>query len=478
MKKNFIILIAVFVFFGCDEYLDEVPDNRQTVTTLKDVSELLVSAYSEATYNFTDGLTDNNVAIPGNTQLDEWTENFQYKQVRASDQQDTPAYLWNNNYQAISHSNQALVALESIDDSDTAYKNALRGEALITRAYNHFLLANVFCLHYNEANKNTLGIPYITAPETSLDVDYERGTLEETYNLIEQDLLEGLPLISNEYYVGTGKYHFNINASLAFASRFYLYKGEYQKCIDFSDELLGTGVIGTTYVRDMDDVFTGNSSAQIANRFIDVTLPSNLLVVRKLGVAVTRYNRGYQPDVNVFGEIYGANVQGESATSDFRNLRYGFGSGASAPPKYTELFEFTTATTGFGYFIMPELRSEEVIINRMEAYIRLSRLEDALNDYNVFATLRFAGGGQLVLSDITTYFGGTDQEAMLDFVVSERRKEFLREGLRWYDIKRFDLEVEHIDVLGEQFNLTAQDLKKAVQIPLNASSNGIEENPR
>ncbi|MDD7888204.1 RagB/SusD family nutrient uptake outer membrane protein [Flavivirga sp. 57AJ16] len=474
MKKNLIIIIALVSFFGCDDYLDVVPDNRQTVTTLDDVSELLVSAYSEATYNFVEWKTDNVTAIPDNDQFDWMTENYQFTPVVSEEGQDTPTYFWDNNYQAIAHANQALEGLDGIDGGDVGYRNALRGEALMTRAYHHFMLANVFCQHYNDANKEGLGVPYITAPETSLKVEYERGTLEQTYEMIEKDMLEALPLISDAYYEGTGKYHFTKTAANAFASRFYLFKGDYQKCIDYSDKVLGNGVINTTYVRDMDEVFTGTSSTQIADQFNEINSPYNIFVVRKESFS-NRYYRGYRMNTNIFSNVVRANIQ---QSADQRDLLYSYGTQARQQPKYNELFEFTTSTTGFGYIIMTQIRGEEVVLNRMESYVRLNRLDDALNDYNVFATLRYDTGGQLTLPQIVAGFGGTEQEAMLDFVLLERRKEFLAEGLRWFDIKRLSIEVRHVDVNGDEFVLGEEDLRKAVQIPETATTNGIEANPR
>lgn len=67
---------------------------------------------------------------------------------------------------------------------------------------------------------------------------------------------------------------------------------------------------------------------------------------------------------------------------------------------------------------------------------------------------------------------------MLEFILSERRKEFLNESLRWYDIKRHNIEVTHVDVNGDTYVLEAEDLKKAIQIPQKATVNGIEANPR
>ena len=199
MKKIFILFLGLTIFFGCDSYLDEVPDNRQDVKSLEDVEELLVSAYSDAIYNYVEWKSDNATFIIQNTQYPWMTENFSYQPVVSEEDQDTPSYLWEKNYQSIAHANQALEELSNIEEGDVDYKNSLMAEGLITRAYNHFMLASVFCLDY-QTNKSALGIPYITAPETQLEVVYERGTLEETYNLIEKDLLEALPLVSNDQH--------------------------------------------------------------------------------------------------------------------------------------------------------------------------------------------------------------------------------------------------------------------------------------
>ncbi len=479
MRKEIIILLSMVLLFGCDAYLDEAPDNRQTISTLDDVAELLVSAYSEATYNFVEWKTDNVVEIKDNVQLPWMTEVFSYVPAVSEEAQDTPTFFWNETYTAIAHSNQALEELSNIQTSDTQLKNALRGEALITRAYNHFMLANVFCLHYSEQNKNALGLPYITAPETQLKVAYDRGTLEATYNLIEKDLLEALPLLSDEFYTGTGKFHFNRNAAFAFASRFYLFKRNYEKCIEYSNKLLGAGVANTTFMRNIEEVYTGSFTEQ-ANNFIDVNLPANLLVVRKESF-YDRINRGYRANVNLFLGLFRTKVQ---AGGDNRLSGYTQGTDAAAPPKYNELFEFTTATSGFGYFIMPELRGEEVVLNRMESYVRLNRLDDALNDYNAIAPIWYDDGGQLTIDQIVAFFGGTNQEALLDFIIFERRKEFLYEGLRWFDIKRLELEIYHVirsDSDGnviEDVTLTENDSRKAVQIPASPLANGIEANPR
>ncbi len=480
MKNIKIIIFAVSLsFFGCDKYLDESPDDRQEINTLENVAELLVSAYSEGSYNFIEWKTDNAIAIPLNNQYAFLTENFQFVPVISSEVQDTPTYFWSETYKAIAHSNQALAELDYVENTDTEYYNAIKGEALITRAYNHFMLANIFCQHYSTSNASGLGIPYITSPETELQVDYERGTLQETYELIEKDLLEALPLISDKFYQGSGKYHFNKNASYAFASRFFLFFEKYEKSIEYADEMLGVGAISSNFIKDMDVVYTGTSSTEIARNFYEVFDPSNLLVERKVSFFVNRYNRGYGLTRSVADDIFVNTIVQGVGVDDNRDFLYGYNStGAMNPPKYTELFEYTTATTGFGYYIQPTLRSEEVIFNRMESNARLNNIDAALIDYNTLALTRYDNGGQLDIDDIKVFFTGSDQEAMLEFIYFEKRKEFLREGLRWFDLKRYRKAITHVDIVGDSFYLEEDDLKKAIQIPQGSIAQGIEPNPR
>lgn len=238
--------------------------------------------------------------------------------------------------------------------------------------------------------------------------------------------------------------------------------------------LLGSGVAGKQYFRNCAQVFKGSTVKEIANKFISPNEPSNLLLIRKETSFVTRFNKGYQPTPAVFSEIY-SGVQGGG--NDFRSLYYG-PNGSANPVKYTELFRYTTATTGYPYFIMPELRAEETIFNRMEAYVKTGRIAEALADYNVYAPSRYKNGGQLTLQAIMNFYKTTEEESMMKLIMDERRKEFLREGLRWWDIKRYKLAITHKDIKGNIYELKESDLRKAVQIPATATANGIQANPR
>lgn len=105
--------------------------------------------------------------------------------------------------------------------------------------------------------------------------------------------------------------------------------------------------------------------------------------------------------------------------------------------------------------------------------------EIALNDYHTLAAKRYSEGGKLDLNKIKEHYSLSDiKNAMKRFLLDERRKEFLDEGSRWFDIKRFELSITHKDIQGNTFQLIPNDIRTAVQIPQSAIVNGLIPNPR
>lgn len=475
-KKIIYLLLSSVLWSSCNDYLEVTPDNRQELRTLNDLKEMLVFAYSEGSYTFIEWRTDNALAIADNQQQDWLHENFRFQPVVSYEGQDTPSYLWDKNYYAIAHANQVLLSLDEVENTDQALFNAIKGEALVCRAYNHFILATIFCQHYDAATASSeMGVPYVDKAETELIVQYERGTLEETFRAIEKDLLEGIPLLNDSYLKGSGKYHFNTKAAHAFASRFYLYKKEWDKCIEYSNKVLGAQGVDAGLCRNAEGVFKGNSSKEIAAQFADVRDRANLLAVRKETLVVTRAYKGYRARSEHIRSIFNKSVTG---SSDYRAMVYSYSSQAAFIPKFGEYFRYTTATSGYPYYIHIELRAEESLLNRMEAYLAKGDTDKFLEDYNYFASTRYRNVGQLSLEDVKAYYKKDTEEALFQLLIDERRKEFFEEGLRWWDVKRFNIPIEHIDVEGNVFVLESVDLKKVLQIPQSAISKGLSPNPR
>jgi hypothetical protein len=77
------------------------------------------------------------------------------------------------------------------------------------------------------------------------------------------------------------------------------------------------------------------------------------------------------------------------------------------------------------------------------------------------------------------YGSNNNQAVTLSFILEERRKEFLHEGMRWFDIRRYQIPVTHTLENGATKNLAPDDNRKVLQIPQSAIDvAGLEPNPR
>ncbi len=120
---------------------------------------------------FTESMSDN-VTDRGNT-LDpyvqpDWNranrQAFYWEDIDMT-YQDSPNYFWMASYQAIAAANHALEAIAELEAKGVDC-SAQKGEALLCRAYNHFMLVNVFAQHYNPAFAAIdMGVAYVTEPE-------------------------------------------------------------------------------------------------------------------------------------------------------------------------------------------------------------------------------------------------------------------------------------------------------------------------
>ena len=105
---------------ACNDFLDEVPDNRTVIDTPEAVSELLVSAYPDANcVFFTESMSDN-VTDRGNT-LDpyvqpEWNranrQAFYWEDIDMT-YQDSPNYFWMASYRLLRRPTMHLKLLQN-----------------------------------------------------------------------------------------------------------------------------------------------------------------------------------------------------------------------------------------------------------------------------------------------------------------------------------------------------------------------------
>jgi hypothetical protein len=518
MKKNlaYIVLVLVLGLTSCN-FLDKNPDNRTEIDTKKKVRLLLVNAYNAANYGplcefSSDNIVDNNTPDAyGHINTKQpfnqgYNQIFAWEDVTAFSSQDSPYWIWDYCYKNIAVANQALDAITKLEKEGEDL-SAEKGEALLCRAYNHFILVNIFAQAYKDAeqSKSDVGIHYMTEAETEVKPAYERNSVAEVYDLIEKDLLEGLPLVSEDYY-SVPKYHFNVKAAHAFAARFYLFKRDYDQVIAHANKVLGTTASEAASV--MFDAANCKDKGNIELElyaWTDVASPSNLLILSTYSFALygytstsCRYTFNRAPrdyTVNGAGPCWDSSFPGASIWRFDANFG-GFFSKLYEPFEYTD----KVAGIGFPHSLRREFTTGETLLCRSEAEIMKGDIAAAVADMDVWAK-GYLCTKDLTDSRITSFFkkGKNVQhtpvlhnedmcptwkisDAQMPYiwcVLHLRRIETLHDGMRFFDIKRYGIEIKHeIGYPVETKHLVWNDDRRAIQLPQEAILGGQKPNER
>lgn len=518
MKKInslFILFFTALFLVSCNDFLDKMPDNRAEVNSAKKVTSLLTSAYGTSSYILmtelsSDNAKDNGAEYP--VYNDEQENSYLWKSITTTGN-DAPKAVWDANYGAIAAANQALQAIEKLGNPTSL--NAQKGEALICRAYAHFTLANLFCLAYNPATAGTdMGLPYSVAPETQVSVAYQRGTMTELYKKISDDIDAGLPLISDEIY-SVPKYHFNKKAAYAFASRFNLYYQKFDKVIQYANVVLGNS---QNIFRD----WAANSASASnwtsrTDAYISASSPANLLIqtaVSSWPYVYGPYNLGKRYG-NAKSVFMSESVRVIGIWGAYANL-YPAGSvwGSDQKLSITKMqgyFEYTDKVAKIGslHCVATSFTTDETLLCRAEAYV-LQTTPDytkATADINTWLSTHCASITAKTKDDIVSFYNALpymplqinsdaerkikkelhprgfavaagDQENMIQCILHLRRVETMHEGLRWFDIKRYGIEIAHNrDGLTPDL-LKVDDPRRAIQLPQDVINAGLAANPR
>lgn len=485
MKKIiYLFLFTAALNSGCKKFLEHQPDDRTQVNSPEKVAELLASAYPHGNYiTFCEAMSDN--AQDKGVLLKEDENAFPWKyQDQNKTTYDTPTMYWNECYKAIASANEALSVI-NLAGNIPAYSSS-RGEALVSRAYSHFMLVTLFAKAYDPATAATdPGVPYVTQPETVVESKYERKTVAYVYEQIEKDLLEGLPLIKNNTY-RIPKYHFTTQAAHAFATRFYLFKKDYQKVIDHANLIFPTATIASN-LRPWNTVYNLLGYYDLQALYTNSTEQANLLLAETnsiWGRSFPSYAYGFNS--NLLSNVLNTGTNPIGTRLIYITKLFGGTEVVYNIPKFSENFikQTISANDGEPYNSIPLLTVEEVLLNRAEASANLGKNADVVADLDVFLSKRVASYSatthKFTEAKAQTYYSTLPlKDALIQSVLNYKRQEYLFEGMRWFDILRLKIPVTHQSLDGKiNITLGADDPRRMLQIPRDAVASGLAPNPR
>ena len=526
--KGSLMLASVAILASCSDQLDTLPDNRTTLDTPKKIAGLLVTAYPDRTPTlFNEWMSDNTDYMGAqNSQGNRGGDQYFFWQEQTEGGNDSPEMVWMLYYEGVYKANEALAA---IDDQGGPKNDILRnskGEALLIRAYDHFILANEFCRPYNgKTSTKDAGLYYATgiADFSAAAEQSNRGTVADVYAKIAADIEAGIPLLNDTYEVP--KYHFNKQAAYAFATRFYLYYEKWEKAKEYADKLLGSNPAAS--LRDYRalqamPLSKSDQAVKSAEAYCSASADCNLLVqtsVSNAGMALgpwlisKRYTlTNYLSETELFNSN---NIWGTSSNLIWKPFTVNSGENNFALlMKLPREFEIRNTTTGSGYLrtLNVNFTMDEALLNRAEAEIMLGQNDAACADMTIWMKNFFNTNVTLTPTSVQTYFKtvpyayadaakmvpsfkkhisprftidaeGSVQESLLQCLLNFRRIETVHQGMRWMDIRRYNIEIPRrlIGANGKPSQnldwLEKDDPRQVVQIPQSIREAGVAGNP-
>lgn len=438
----FTLLAGALLLGSCNDFLEEKPSKSSdlVVTKTEQLDALLnnysafysegnrTAVHSTDDYGLTKQIFD---ARPGTfgmagVEFALWDVDFV--------QDDTRENFWRNEYTKIFNANMVLENLSRVTGSQ-ADKDRLKADAHFIRAYSYLALSEVYCLPYNEASKNELGLTIKNS--TSFEESSARRPLSEVHQQIEADLAEAFK--TNTSLIQQGKprhWRANTAAVNGFAARYALIRNNYQQALDYANKALAEYSELVDYNKDMRygrsstvSINTGTPQAQTLtlqfpythdnqSDFTDMVQWKEFLYFRMLN----HESWWYIPSQELI-DLY-------DQTNDLR-YTYHFVEGYSydrgmTKPAYN--------WPGYVFFYKDRIPSgptvAEMLLIKAECLARLDKPAEAMTAVNTLRAKRMSPGPWVNLN-------AANKDEAIKRVLEERRRE-LPYTQRWSDIRRFN----------------------------------------
>jgi starch-binding outer membrane protein, SusD/RagB family len=360
---------------------------------------------------------------------------------------------WDNPYSQVFYANVVLQGLGNgaTDTISTAQWNMLEGEALFTRSYAFFNIAELFAMPYDSLTANgSFGIPIRTSPD--ITVLSRRTTLDSTYSQILGDLRRAAVLLPAILPVN------NLNrpsrlAAQALLARIYLSVRDYTEAGLYADSVLQ------------------NDTTLVDYSGLDT---SSFLPIREYNMPEVLYQSTFPVTGDVLqgfctGCLIDTMLMASYDTNDLRRKVYYERTGVDS-------FILKGSYSGT-LFPFSGLATDELYLIRAECYARVGQVALAMNDLNKLLAHRFRAGS----------FAGytiTDAGVALDTILVERRKELAFRGIRWSDLRRLNKEVGRAITLtrtigGQTYTLPPNSNLYTLPIPPDViNDTHMQQNPR
>ncbi|ARS40306.1 hypothetical protein CA265_11835 [Sphingobacteriaceae bacterium GW460-11-11-14-LB5] len=414
MKIKLIILaILILTGFGsCKKYLDESPIKGKVVPkTLADYEEFLNDIIlSQSGYIYPEFMTDdmlNSSITSVNTNRMSRSYTWQKELLLATDDDAE----WNTPYNYIYICNLVLDNLQNAAQGTEETRNRLRAEALTQRAYYLFTVANLYGNDYVAATASTdLSVPIMLHGD--LEAKATRATVQQVYDQVISDLQTAIS-IADFPDVGRNYVHPGKLASMALLARVYLFKGDYANALKCANDILAK----KNTLFDWNSLSFSNPAKPTASTIVNNPLPQSN--VENLYCKLVT-NGGIFVRFMASSDLL--------TVLDTKDLRYVF--------NFTRLTSTGAASTSvnpdyLGTTPNYSIGVPEIMLIKAECLARAGDKDGAVAILNTLRIKRFKPADYVALT-------ASSADDALAKVLTERRRELLYKGVRWFDLKRLN----------------------------------------
>jgi hypothetical protein len=436
---SLVIIAPLFVAVSCSEFLEEYPSNSQTpdnITTLADAQIVMNGAYEliqDNNYYAANMITDHDCRSD-DMQTAEWGRIDDEYLYRYKADTDFDAGTWAQPFELIRHVNTILSFIDEIEltgENDEVIKDDIKGQSLAIRALAHFDLCRMFGRQYSHDNGASLGVPIVDRVLDPFE-KLPRNTVADVYDQVIEDLNAAIPLLTTEKRLGK----INAWAAKTLLARVYLYMEDNENAYNTAKDIIDNGPY-TLMTRDayVDSWSNANGSSESIFSIINTAADNTGLE----GVNNLSDPEGYgqfiatqdlidlmRTDLNdIRNEILYIDQTSDPAdpTTWGRVLKYpGNGNTKDIIVAHQETKAPLVAAAYVGNVSV--LRLSEVYLIAAEAAIKEDdevNAEKYLNDI----VERANPSATVAPNDVT-----------LDRILTERRKELVAEGHRFFDLVR------------------------------------------
>ena len=447
IRTSLLLLAGMFAGSSCSDFLEEYSQDKAQVETWEDLNELLLGDGYLQPCRFVSGDNSGSTASEIHSNLDilhfmsdELKENpdnendlLSYRSDKFAFytwQQDTgvdqdlryvggdEAY-WNMLYEKINTCNMVLALIDeqpASREDDVAGRERVKGEAYFLRAAYYFLLANLYAQPYNpQTAASTPGVP-IKLSEYVEDREFTREPLATVYAQVLADLEQAEACLQGKERVSV--YHADLTATLLLRSRVYLYMQDWEaaarearRVLELQDGLL--------------DLHSLSPGADVVYRDSPETIFS--MGGYMISVAFADW-RGmfdnYMPAYFISDEMMELFQRGDLRT----NLFIGASENFRQSPVFLKVNGQQRAWGNYSEV------SDCFLLRTPEAYLTLAEASACAGDEaEARRVLETFLETRMETAPSITQTGSE----LVGLIRDERAREFLLEGHRWFDLRRY-----------------------------------------